>query len=571
MSRKSLYNTPRARKSSSQSKGVLIVLGILAGVLVLACCGVAGLLYLTLSGDDDGEATPSPSRTGATLTVAYSPEKEALFAPLVDEFNRQRLKTPDGQRMIVDTVRLDPEAMIDRALTGELQAISPDSSLWLYQLDRAWMDARGTDLPVVGETVRYAVSPVVIAVWEDVARSMGYPDRPLGWEDLLNKAQSDPGFKWSHPSTGSASGLLATLAEFYAGAGVTRGLTLEDAQRQATLDYVAAIEKTVRYYGEGEWAVVQRVLQEGRAYLDAFVCQEQLVVYLNQNQNDRIVAIYPKEGSLWEDHPLALLETPDLTTNQRLTFSQFRDFLRSGDAQARVLAAGYRPADLSISLTDPASPLTAANGVDPAQPQTSLQLPNAAVVDVVRNVWWYTKRHTNVYLVVDISGSMRGEKIQGAQEALRIFVDQIEGDLERVGLIEFSSQVYETVPLGELKNNRPQLLNAIEALEVGGDTSLLDAIDLAYESLQDQADAERINAVVVMTDGLENHSDISRIELLRKLEAQGNVPVVVFCIGYGRDADRNTLQRIAEATGGQLREGDLETIRELYKILSTYF
>jgi Ca-activated chloride channel family protein len=296
-----------------------------------------------------------------------------------------------------------------------------------------------------------------------------------------------------------------------------------------------------------------------------------LVVYVNQNQNDRIVAIYPKEGSLWEDHPLALLETPDLTTNQRLTFSQFRDFLRSGDAQARVLAAGYRPADLSISLTDPASPLTAANGVDPAQPQTSLQLPNAAVVEVVRNVWWYTKRHTNVYLVVDVSGSMRGEKIQGAQEALRIFVDQIEGDLERVGLIEFSSQVYETVPLGELKNNRPHLLNAIEALEVGGDTSLLDAVDLAYESLQDRADAERINAVVVMTDGLENHSDISLSRLLRKLETQENVPVVVFCIGYGKDADRNTLQRIAEATGGQLREGDLETIRELYKILSTYF
>jgi len=569
MSQKSLYNTPQARKSNKRDR--LIVLGILLAVIVVACCAVSILLYSALMGDKSDEATSPPARTGATLRVAYSPEKEALFAQLVDEFNRQGLKTPDGQRMVVDIVRLDPEAMIDRALAGELEAISPDSSLWLYQLDRAWMDARETDLPVVGETVRYAVSPVVIAMWEDVARSMGYPDRPLGWEDLLNKAQGDSNFKWSHPSTGSASGLLATLAEFYAGAGVTRGLTLEDAQRQSTLDYVAAIEKTVRYYGEGEWAVVQRVLKEGRAYLDAFVCQEQLVVYLNQNQRDRVVAIYPKEGSLWEDHPLALLETPDLTTNQRLVFSRFRDFLRSGDAQAQVLAAGYRPADLNISLTDPASPLTSANGVDPAQPQTSLQLPNAAVVDVVRNVWWYTKRHTNVYLVVDVSGSMRGEKIQGAQEALRAFVEQMEGDLERVGLIEFSSRVQETVPLDELKDNRTRLLNTVEALVVSGDTALLDAVDLAYESLQRRADAERINAIVVMTDGLENHSSISLEKLLRKLESQEDVPVVVFCIAYGKDADRATLQRIAEATGGQLREGDLETIRELYKILSTYF
>jgi len=569
MSRTGRRNASRAKKPSTG--GWLVVLGILLAVILAACCGISVLLYSTFTGDKVGAVASPPARTGATLTVAYSPEKEALFTQLVDEFNGQGFKTPDGHKMVVQTVQLNPEAMIDRVLAGELEAISPDSSLWLYQLDRAWMDDRATDLPIVGETVRYAVSPVVIAVWEDVARSMGYPERPLGWEDLLNKAQSDPSFKWSHPSTGSASGLLATLAEFYAGAGVTRGLTLEDAQRQETLDYVAAIEKTVRYYGEGEWAVVQRVLQEGRSYLDAFVCQEQLVVYLNQNQSERVVAVYPKEGSLWEDHPLALLETPDLTTNQRLVFSQFRDFLRSDDAQARVLAAGYRPADLSISLTDPTSPLTAANGVDPAQPQTSLQLPNAAVVDVVRNVWWYTKRHTNVYLVVDVSGSMRGEKIQNAQLALRTFVEQVQGDLERVGLIEFSTDVRETVPLDELEDNRARLLDAIETLDVGGNTALLDAVDLAYESLHKRADAERINAVVVMTDGLENESAIGLGQLIRKLEAQEDVPVVVFCIAYGEDADRRILQGIAEATGGQLREGDLETIRELYKILSTYF
>ncbi len=566
----------KRQKSTSQTgnsnREGWVVLSVFLGIVAAGCCGVAVLLYAIFGGGADDRATSPPiSRTGATLIVAYSPEKQALFTQLVDEFNRQSFKTPDGQKMVVEPVLLDPEAMIESALAGELGAISPDSSLWLYQLDNIWMKLRGTELPIVGETVRYAISPVVIAMWEDVARSMGYPEKSLGWEDLLSKAQSDSSFKWSHPSTGSASGLLATLAQFYAGAGVTRGLTLEDAQRQSTLDYVAAIQKTVRYYGEGEWAVAQRVLQEGRSYLDAFVCQEQLVVYLNQNQRDHLVAIYPKEGALWEDHPLALLETPDLTTNQRLVFAQFRDFLLSGDAQNRVLTAGYRPADLDISLTGPDSPLTAANGVDPTQPQTSLQLPNAAVVEVVRNVWWYTKRHTNVYLIVDVSGSMRGAKIQGAQMALNIFVEQIQGDVERVGLVEFSSLARETVPLDELGNNRDRLMRAIGALEVEGDTALLDAVDLAYEALQRRADTERINAIVVMTDGLENHSQINLRQLLYKLEAQENVPVVVFCIAYGQDADHETLRRIAEATGGQLREGDLETIRQLYKILSTYF
>ena len=76
-----------------------------------------------------------------------------------------------------------------------------------------------------------------------------------------------------------------------------------------------------------------------------------------------------------------------------------------------------------------------------------------------------------------------------------------------------------------------------------------------------------------MTDGLENDSRISLRELERRLRegSQKGVPVVIFCIAYGDDADYDTLRRLAEATGGQVRAGDLETIQELYKILSTYF
>jgi Ca-activated chloride channel family protein len=406
-----------------------------------------------------------------------------------------------------------------------------------------------------------------------VARSMGYPQRSIGWEDILAKAQSDPNFKWSHPSTSSASGLLATLAVFYAGTNKTRGLTAEDAQAQATLDYVAAIEKTVRYYGEGEWAVVQQVLEKGRSYLDAFVCQEQLVVYFNQRSDDKLVAIYPKEGSLWEDHPLALLETQDLTAYQRLVFSRFRDYLLSPEAQMLVLSHGYRPADLNISLDDPSSPITAANGVDPAEPQTALQIPSASVIEVVRNVWWYTKRHTNVYLVVDTSGSMEGQKLEGAQEALRVFIDQIKGDAERVGLVEFSSRVNNIVTLDELGRNRAELMATVDALEAGGDTALLDGVYAAYVRLQELNDNERINAIVAMTDGMENNSTISLQQLTEEMK-RGNetgVPVVVFCIAFGNDADYSTLEIIARSTDGQVREGDLETIQQLYKILSTYF
>jgi Ca-activated chloride channel family protein len=365
---------------------------------------------------------------------------------------------------------------------------------------------------------------------------------------------------------------LATLAVFYAGADKTWGLTAADVQAPATLDYVGRIERTVRYYGEGEWPIAQRVVDEGRDYLDAFVCQEQLVVWANQQGAD-LVAIYPVEGSLWEDHPLVLLETPELSGAQRQVFARLISHLRGAEAQQTVLEAGYRPADPSIPLDAPGSPLTAANGVDPSQPQTALQIPGASVVQVVRDVWWYTKRHTNVVLVVDTSGSMEGDKIQNVKEALRAFVEQIKGPEEAVGLIEFYSYVDVLVPLTNLSTNRQDLLRAIDGLVADGDTALLDAVYEAYVALQELGDSERINAIVAMTDGRENYSSIS-LDRLADHMRRGNetgVPVIVFAIAFGDDADKGTLREIAEAAGGQVYEGTLENIRQLYQILSTYF
>ena len=93
---------------------------------------------------------------------------------------------------------------------------------------------------LTGAPVRYAISPIVIAAWEDAARALGWPQTPVSWQAIQAKAQGDKDFPWSHPSTAYASGLLATLAEFYAGAGVQRGLTAEMAQDHKTLDFVSA-------------------------------------------------------------------------------------------------------------------------------------------------------------------------------------------------------------------------------------------------------------------------------------------------------------------------------------------
>jgi Ca-activated chloride channel family protein len=561
------------------------IAGALGGLLVVCICAALSQIFIAINRPDTPAVTgPRVDTRNAALVIAHSPEKAELMRSLADGFNRQVQRTPDGLAMRVELLQLTPEDMVNAALAGDtgFQAVTPDSSLWLDQLNRRWAELReaaGEAAEIApsltGEPVRFAISPIVIAAWNDTARELGWPDNPVGWSALQQRGQSDPNFRWSHPSTAYASGLLATLAEFYAGAGVQRGLTADMAQDQQTIDYVSAIEKTIKYYGEAELAVMERVSQDRNA-LDAFVVSEQLVIAFNAgkfgNQADKLVALYPAEGTFWADHPLALVETAAVTDNQRRTFQAFREHITSAEQQKNILAAGYRPADLSLPLTGEGTPFSEANGVDPKQPQTTLQLPTADVVQVVQNVWALTKRKTNVFLVVDSSGSMEGNKLNSAKNALLTFLAQIPGNDEKVGLVEFNTGIANIVELDTLRNNRAQLNTDIAMLQAGGNTALLDGVRAAYSRLQENNDPERINAIVAMTDGRENASMVSLRQLVNEIQ-RGNedLPIVVFCIAYGRDADYDVLQAIAGASGGQVREGNEETIRELYKILSSYF
>lgn len=586
-------------RQASPKQNLLIIGGIV--LLVLLFCGTVtvrtGMWLAAQFSGDSAEAplpTAEPTLTwteqSAELTVAASPLMAPVLQQLAEQFNDQAANTPDGERMRVQITAYEPARMIEAALgRPNFQAISPDSSLWIDRLEQEWREKLGQTeqegvVPVgqqrTSGQMRYAVSPVVIVAWESVARELGWPNKPVGWETIQQKATQDANFKWNHPSTNNASGLLATLAEFYAGANLTRGLTEEAATNQATLDYVRAVEATVRFYGEGEEVIMQRLADEGRAFLDAFVAQERVVIEWNRNpKGERLVAIYPAEGALWTDHPLALVELAaphdDLavTDNQRLTYQAFGQFLLSAEAQAVLLKAGYRPADLAIDLGSGDSPFANTDAVDWRQPQTTLQMPSPAVVAVVQNFWYYTKRPTNVYLVVDTSGSMEeGNKLARTKEALRAFVGQIKGDRDQVGLLEFASGSKNFTPLRPLQENvRSDLLTQIDQMEPIGGTALIDAVYDAANDLLAQDDQEAINALVVMTDGQENESNRSLNDLSDLLQRDPNQRLVIFTIAFGSDADENLLQEMAKIGNGQFRRASETDIEELYKIISTYF
>src|SRR5262249_33648270 len=159
---------------------------------------------------------------------------------------------------------------------------------------------------------------VVIAVWEPMARALGWPGKAIGWSEVAEFATSSEGWaRFHHPEWGafrfghthpsySNSGAMALVAATYAGAGKARDLGLDDLARATP--FVKRVQANVVHYGRSTGFFAEKMFTRGPSYLSAAVLYENLVVesYLDAKYRDKpfpVVALYPKEGTYWSDHP----------------------------------------------------------------------------------------------------------------------------------------------------------------------------------------------------------------------------------------------------------------------------
>jgi Ca-activated chloride channel family protein len=527
-------------------------------------------------------------RDTVTISIIYGSEKQAWLEPLVEEFNDQRHETEDGSIIVVEATPMGSIESADGIVSGELQPTvwSPASSIYIPVANAEWRKEHAEDL-VVGTPEDLVLSPVVIAMWRPMAEALGWPDEPLGWADIAAMATSEEGWaahgypEWgsfklghTHPNH-SNSGIVSVIAEAYAGAGKQRDLTLQDLQDPEVREFMADVESSIIHYGRSTGFFANRMFTLGPSYLSAAVMYENLVV---EQENRRlsgesnqlpVVAIYPEEGTFWSNHPYAILNASWVTDEERAAAENFLAFLLDRPQQLRAMEYGFRPADPSIPLS---APLDTAHGVDPTQPQTVLEVPSAEVIAGIQELWREVKKPVDVVVVMDVSGSMGGSKIATARTSLLAFVNELD-DRDRLQILLFSDQLTTLTPLTPLGEKRDEVLRRVSGIIESGDTRLYDAIDLAYQELQQNGDPAHIRAIVVLSDGQDTASNLQFQSLLGSVSnlSEGGTSTKIFTIAFGGDADRDVLGQIAESTGGKLYEGDPDTIDEIYADIATFF
>jgi Ca-activated chloride channel family protein len=555
---------------------------LLAAVLV-----VGGIAYgLTRGGDEGpggGESTTAREPAGAVVVdFAYSPEKEQLLAPLLDEFNTSGAEV-DGAPVRVRGEVVSSGQSADKISSGALKPAlwSPASSLWGRLVNQRTDSALAPD-----ESPSLVRSPLVIAMPEPLARALGWPATSLGWADILAEANSATGWAaHGHPEWGrfkfgqtnpdfSTSGLSATVAEYLVAAGKTEGLTLADIRRAPVRRFVSDIQRSVVHYGDTTLFFAEQMAKFGPTYVSAVAMEEVTVLDYNRRLRTggpKLVAIYPREGTFYSDNPLISVAADWVSPAQAAGAKLVSDFLVAKATPERAAASAFRSADSQAAVPEP---ITAANGADPAQPTRLLSLPEPKVLDAILAAWRTDRKPAHIEVVLDISGSMQDEdKLESAKRGLVRFLNLLQPQ-DEVGLSVFSdAPTLVQAPIA-MRVGRKDLIARVEGLGADGGTAVYDATDQAVARIAADAKDTRISAVVVLTDGADNQSSLSPGELGERLTlASGSEGpgVRVFTIAYGSGAEQGILEQIAAAGGGRAYTGDPQTIERVYIQISSFF
>ena len=583
-------------------RAIAFALALVLAITLSACSSSSG------SGDNSDDLSSADPGDCIVVDMASSPEKITLMTELAKEFNgsdqakvgdkcvfvRPRSKASGAGAALLAAGWPEPDT------NGPQPVIwSPAASAWGAVVNQRLIDAG--QAPITEPSKPFMLTPLVIAMPKPMAEALGYPQKALGFSDIIALANNPDGWAaFGHPEWGpfrlgktnpnfSTSGLNFTMAQYYAATGKTRGLTLEDLSRPDVQAFSQSVESAVVHYGDTTLTFLNNMYKadaRGTAltYASAVAVEEKSVIDYNTGNPDGIldpgevprppriplVSIYPKEGTLFSDSPLFILNAPWVTDEQKQGAALFRDFVTQPDNQAQVLKFGFRPGNPSVAIADP---ITAANGADPNEPQALLEVPDPKVAIGILDQWDEQRKPARVLLVIDISGSMGDPatedgfetKLDLAKQAAIAALGEF-NDKDEVGLRVFSTDLtsdgatsLDLVPVGPIGQQRADLSRAIDDLVPTNGTPLYDVTGASYATMLDGFDPARINAVVLLTDGRNEDEnpddDADQLDgLLDELragnEGQQTRPVRIFPIAYGADADLSTLRRLADATTG---------------------
>jgi Ca-activated chloride channel family protein len=319
------------------------------------------------------------------------------------------------------------------------------------------------------------------------------------------------------------------------------------------------------------------MFSQGTSYLSAAILYENLVIEANVAARRRnpavelpqIVAIYPAEGTFPSEHPIGVVERAWVTNKHREAARMYMSFLMERPQQEMALRYGFRPSSSQPDI-DLKPLLKPEYGVSPIQPKKLLHPPPATAIRLIQDLWRLSKRNADIVLLIDTSASMEGDKIRGAEDAAKAFIDLLSPGDSLSALIFGTDVEWMARDIRMDHQGKDEAKRSIDHLIPDGETALYQAVLDAYQFLE-QRDPGRTRAMIVLSDGKDTKRSPTLSDLITRFNAGKGGSLFIFTIGYGADADPETLEEISKQTKAKYYKGSVESIRKVFAELATFF
>lgn len=580
------------------SQRTTIVFVAIIGVAVVVVLGA--VLFLLATGEEESPGTtvaaePTAAVPQGAVVVEFhsSNTKEKWVDEIVADFNAGGHKVESGESIFVNVYHVTSGGSYQAIMDGDIQPViwSPGSGIWVEKANQTWQDVVGRKLIAQPDACPPTLHiPLVIGMWRPMAEALGWPEEPIGWGDLADLALDPEGWAaYGHPEWGrfkfghahpdfSNSAMLSVIAEVYAAAGKTAGLTGADVQSETVREHVSAVEQAIVHYGKWDKWILDKMVERGPEYLHATPTYENNVVQYNMDWGRELrfplVSIYPEEGTFWVTNPACILDAEWVDDVEREAAEAFIAYMLAAEQQERMMKWALRPAEAGVTL---GAPIDLEHGAIPSMTEEDippLEEPSDLVTSFVSELWHQTKKKSVAVVLLDRSGSMRSGKLKAAIEGVKLFIERMEPDDEII-VIAFNDELAE-LSSGRVGNVSESLRTQVDGLYAERGTALYQAVITGLErveELREQYGDSRLYGIVLLSDGVnEMVGGPTRTEMLSLLpEGTESAGTKIFTIAYGDDADEDLLKTLASRSNALSLAGTEQDILEIYLAISSYF
>ncbi len=157
---------------------------------------------------------------------------------------------------------------------------------------------------------------------------------------------------------------------------------------------------------------------------------------------------------------------------------------------------------------------------------------------------------TDLVIVLDRSGSMKGQKIHDARQAVLRLIDRL-GVNDRLAVVTYSNGVDTLSPLMPMDaRHRRQVKAAVQRIYSGGGTNLGGGLQQGIQTLMKTEAGGRQRKVILISDGLANHGVTDPVALGNMASGAVEHNYSVSTVGVGYDFNEVLMTTIADHGAG---------------------